>query len=77
MPGKRLFDLWMRYVCWAYYSHPHAWNEIGFGGPAYPRGYKNVGVDKREPWEVRDAHPRDPLRRRGTRREDALERKAG
>ena len=23
----------------AFYSHPWAWNEIGFGGPAYPRGY--------------------------------------
>jgi hypothetical protein len=21
------------------YAHPYAWDEIGFGGPAYPRGY--------------------------------------
>ncbi|MGA7812115.1 gluconate 2-dehydrogenase subunit 3 family protein, partial [Caballeronia sp.] len=26
-------------ICSAYYSHPHAWSEIGFGGPANPRGY--------------------------------------
>ena len=28
----------------AFYSHPWAWNEIGFGGPAYPRGYARLGV---------------------------------
>ena len=36
---------------------PVAWNEIGFPGPAYPRGYKNAGVDAREPFEVGDARP--------------------
>ena len=42
-------------------SMPHlsAWNEIGFPGPAYPRGYKNPGVDAREPFEVRDTRPAD------------------
>ncbi len=61
LPAKRIFSVWMRYVCSAFYSHPWAWNEIGFGGPAYPRGYKNLGLDRREPWEVaeRDAH--DPV----------------
>ena len=52
MPAKRVFSLWTRYACDAFYSHPWAWNEIGFGGPAYPRGYKNLGIDRREPWEV-------------------------
>ena len=32
---------------------------IGFPGPAYPRGYKNAGVDAREPYEVADAYPAD------------------
>ena len=42
--------------------HPHAWSEMGFPGPAYPRGYKNAGVGKREPFEVADARPaEDPL----------------
>ena len=54
-PGVR--SLWMRYACTAFYSHPWAWNEIGFGGPAYPRGYKNLGLDRREPWEGRSATP--------------------
>ena len=34
-----------------FYSHPWAWNEIGFGGPAYPRGYARLGAGQRESWE--------------------------
>jgi hypothetical protein len=32
------FSVAMRYVLQAFHSHPWAWNEIGWGGPAYPRG---------------------------------------
>ncbi|ANF31954.1 hypothetical protein A0130_09960 [Leifsonia xyli] len=53
----QVWSLWTRYACTAFYSHPDAWDEIGFDGPAYPRGYKNLGVGKREPFEVADAHP--------------------
>ena len=45
----------------AFYSHPWAWNEIGFGGPAYPRGYAALGVDTREGWEPRPAFDIDPV----------------
>jgi hypothetical protein len=38
-------------VVGVYYSHPDAWNEIGFGGPASPRGYVRLGLDERDPWE--------------------------
>src|SRR3546814_3290242 len=31
----------------AYYSHPTAWNELGFGGPASPRGYVRLAEDSR------------------------------
>jgi hypothetical protein len=55
----RIWSLWTRYACTAFYSHPAAWDEIGFAGPAYPRGYKNLGIDRREPFEVADAHPQD------------------
>lgn len=61
MPAKRVFSLWTRYACDAFYSHPWAWNEIGFGGPAYPRGYKNLGLDRREPWEVAERDATDPV----------------
>jgi hypothetical protein len=63
--ATRVWSLWTRYACTAFYSHVSAWNEIGFSGPAYPRGYKNAGVDKLEPYEVHDATPgADPLRGR-------------
>ncbi|KRE41572.1 gluconate 2-dehydrogenase subunit 3 family protein [Knoellia sp. Soil729] len=63
--AERVWSLWTRYACTAFYSHPFAWNEMGFSGPAYPRGYKNAGIDRLEPFEVRDARPGDdPLRRR-------------
>ncbi len=35
-----------------YYSHPEAWNEIGYGGPASPRGYVRMGLNERDPWEA-------------------------
>jgi hypothetical protein len=38
-----------------YYAHPLAWNEIGFGGPASPRGYVRLGFDSRDPWEAKEA----------------------
>jgi hypothetical protein len=63
MNAPRVWSLWTRYACTALYAHPLAWNEIGFSGPAYPRGYKNAGVDKLEPFEVRDTRPSgDPIR---------------
>ncbi|HTW20348.1 MAG TPA: gluconate 2-dehydrogenase subunit 3 family protein [Mycobacteriales bacterium] len=58
-----VWDLWTRYACTAFYSHPWAWNEIGFGGPAYPRGYKNLGINALEPWEVNDHADEDPIGR--------------
>ena len=61
--AAHVWSLWTRYACTAFYAHPSAWNEIGFPGPAYPRGYKNPGVDAREPFEVADARPsNDPVR---------------
>jgi Gluconate 2-dehydrogenase subunit 3 len=63
LPAAHVWSLWTRYACTAFYSHPSAWNEIGFPGPAYPRGYKNLGAGKREPFEVQDAQPSDdPVR---------------
>jgi len=50
-----------RAVLSAFYSHPWAWNEIGFGGPAYPRGYMRLGIGQKEPWEGEDDFPLDPV----------------
>jgi len=66
MNASHVWSLWTRYACTAFYAHPSVWNEIGFDGPAYPRGYKNLGVDKLESIEVRDARPSDdPVAGRG------------
>jgi hypothetical protein len=59
--AEHLWSLWTRYACTAFYSHPWAWNEIGFPGPAYPRGYLNPGVNARERWEVADQDNGDPI----------------
>jgi hypothetical protein len=65
MRADHEWSLWTRYASTAFYSHPTAWNELGFPGPAYPRGYKNPGIDSREPFEVRDARPGDDPTRDG------------
>jgi hypothetical protein len=59
--ATHVWSLWTRYACTAFYSHPWAWNEIGFGGPAYPRGYKSRHVGGRERWEVADHDDADPV----------------
>lgn len=41
----------------AYYGHPTAWSEIGYGGPASPRGYVRMDFDRRDPWEAAEAKP--------------------
>jgi Gluconate 2-dehydrogenase subunit 3 len=62
---SRAFSVVMRYVAQAFYGHPWAWNEIGFGGPAYPRGYGAFGnpdLGEREHWEAKEAVHVDPVR---------------
>ncbi len=51
LPPKLAWSVVMRSVLAEYYSHPHAWDEIGYGGPAYPRGYARFATGGREPWE--------------------------
>ncbi len=53
MPADRFFEsTLMGAVAHAYYAHPYAWSEIGYGGPAYPRGYYALNHGVREHWEV-------------------------
>ncbi|WP_158748818.1 gluconate 2-dehydrogenase subunit 3 family protein [Acidobacterium sp. S8] len=51
MPVHRFWAMLMEDCITAYYSHPWAWDEIGFGGPAYPRGYMRLENGLPEPWE--------------------------
>jgi len=55
MPPERFWQLLVQFAAEAYYSHPWAWDEIGFGGPAYPRGYFRLDGGRAEPWEVAES----------------------
>ena len=50
-------DMLLKSVVGVYYSHPAAWSEMGFGGPASPRGFVRMGLDERDPWEAPIAPP--------------------
>jgi hypothetical protein len=52
MPVARFWMLLVQDVVEQYYAHPWAWDEIGFGGPAYPRAYVRLERGEPEPWEV-------------------------
>ncbi len=46
-------------IVFAYYAHPTAWSEIGWGGPASPRGYVRMDFDERDPWEAAEVRDGD------------------
>jgi hypothetical protein len=54
MPVHRFWILLVQDAAEAYYAHPYAWDEIGFGGPAYPRAYMRLEHGEPEPWEVEE-----------------------
>lgn len=54
MSVKRFWQMIMADAINAYYAHPWAWDEIGFGGPAYPRAYTRLEKGEPEPWEVEE-----------------------
>jgi hypothetical protein len=58
-PGRFFSDLLLKTVVGIYYAHPSAWNEIGYGGPASPRGYVRLGFDQRDPWEAKERRERE------------------
>lgn len=56
MPAHTFFSKRLAHdILSAYYSHPTSWNEIGFGGPASPRGYVRMNFNRRDPWEAVEA----------------------
>jgi len=56
MSAKRFFK---RVLCGAvikiYYSHPLAWNEIGYNGPSSPRGHFRKWEGGIDPWEAQES----------------------
>lgn len=64
LSARRFFrEILLKQAVMVYYVHPFAWSEMGFGGPASPRGYVRLGPDDREPWEARER--RQPQKLRG------------
>jgi hypothetical protein len=53
-PAAFFRDGLLKTLAGLYYAHPAAWTEIGFGGPASPRGYVRLGFDERDPWEAEE-----------------------
>jgi len=47
----------LRAIVEVYYAHPAAWSEIGFGGPASPRGYVRLVANRRDEWEAAEHAP--------------------
>lgn len=48
---KDLFKKLLLLCVDAFASHPTVWSEIGYPGPAYPRGYYRIERRRHDPWE--------------------------
>ena len=54
LPPDRYWTLLVQDCVEVYYAHPWSWDEIGFGGPAYPRAYMRLERGEPEYWEVEE-----------------------
>lgn len=52
IPAKELFQKLLSTAVSACYSYPAIWSEIGYAGPAYPRGYVRSERGLTDPWEA-------------------------
>lgn len=53
LPASRFFrDVLCSTIVKIYYSHPLAWNEIGYNGPSSPRGHVRKWEGGVDPWEA-------------------------
>ncbi|MCS1352158.1 gluconate 2-dehydrogenase subunit 3 family protein [Mechercharimyces sp. CAU 1602] len=52
LPSIPFFKKLLTLTVEAYTAHPTIWSEIGYGGPAYPRGYVRAHLGQRDPWEA-------------------------
>jgi hypothetical protein len=54
VPQQPFFQKLMSLTVESYCSHPRIWSEIGYAGPAYPRGYVRTQLGQRDPWEAKE-----------------------
>jgi hypothetical protein len=59
---SRAWSVVLRAILSEFYSHPWTWNEIGYGGPRYPRGYIRLGAGQTEPDVKPERFDVDPVR---------------
>ncbi|KDB01720.1 hypothetical protein U879_20915 [Defluviimonas sp. 20V17] len=53
MPAGKFFRaIALKQIVQFYYSQPAAMSEIGYGGPAAPRGYVRLTASGIDPWEA-------------------------
>src|SRR5690606_2292716 len=52
IPQKEWFQNLLQFTVESYCSHPEVWSEIGYAGPAYPRGYVRTQLGQLDPWEA-------------------------
>lgn len=52
IPQGDLFRKLMSLTVESYCSHPNVWSEIGYAGPAYPRGYVRTELGQLDSWEA-------------------------
>lgn len=50
--GKKFFKELLTQAASSFYSQPEIWSQIGYAGPAYPRGYVRVELGGIDPWEA-------------------------
>lgn len=55
IPQKDLFKKLLLLAVDALASHPIIWSEMGFAGPAYPRGYYRIEHGLTDPWEAKSS----------------------
>lgn len=50
-PARAFFKFVLRHAVGIYCALPPVWSQMGYGGPAYPRGYVRIELGGRDPWE--------------------------
>lgn len=58
----RAWSVVLRGALSEFYSHPWTWNEIGYGGPRYPRGYVRLAAGQEEPDMGQERLSLDPVK---------------
>lgn len=56
IPQKDLFNKLMQLTVESYCSYPRVWSDIGYAGPAYPRGYVRTQLGQLDSWEAKAEH---------------------